>query len=312
MGRYAMLALLLLALLMPNVAAAGDPPPTTHFRFEPDDGSRGIATHLASIAEEKRRFVLATLGVADERVIEVRVASSEEAMERMVGTDRPVREWIAGLAISEHARIVMSARGNEVFRASDTFVHELAHLYLDSAAGGGRLPRWFHEGVAMLVASEELGERLKTLLGAAATGSFLEPGELTDGFPMDPPAVHLAYAESMMFVRFLHKRHGGEGIRSVLRQVRSGLPFDLAFDDVYGASPEALWARFERTIDPAASLIVFLTSAGLVWMLILVLFLYVYWRKRRRVGARREAWELEEELARVRQSQAGPDPYEVN
>ena len=137
----------------PAARAQEEGPRTAHFRFEPDAGSQGIAAHLAEIAEDKRHFVQSLLGVTDERVIEVRVASSEEAMERMVGTESPVRDWIAGLAMSDRNLIVMSARGNEVFKASDTFVHELAHIYLDSAVAGHHVPRWFHEGLAMLVAT---------------------------------------------------------------------------------------------------------------------------------------------------------------
>ena len=71
----------LLVLLSPGRAAqaADDGDRTTHFNFQPDAGSQGIAAHLAEIAEDKRHFVQNMLGVTDERVIEVRIASSEEA-----------------------------------------------------------------------------------------------------------------------------------------------------------------------------------------------------------------------------------------
>ena len=283
---------LLVALALPAIAG----PSTQHFRFVPDDGALGLASHLESVAEDKRRGVLSVLGVADERVIEVRIASSEDEMERMLGTDRPVREWIAGLAISERDLIVMSARGNEVFHATDTFVHELAHVYLDAAAAGHRLPRWFHEGVAMLVASEEVGDRLRTVMGAAATGSFIPLSELVDGFPADVPRVHLAYGEAMLMVRQLQRMRGPAGVRTLLGEVRTGMPFDLAFQHVYGATPESVWGRVERMIDPTASLVVFLTSASLTWVAILVLFLVAYARKRRNATLRRDAWGIQDAI----------------
>lgn len=284
--------------------AAQAGPATPHFRFVPDDGSAGLAERLASIAEDKRRYVLGYLGVADERTIEVRVASSDDGIARMAGTERPVKEWVAGLAMSDRGLIVMSARGNEVFHATDVFVHELAHIYLDSAAGQRRLPRWFHEGFAMLVASEDVASRLKSLMDAAATGSFMAPAELADGFPSDGPAVHLAYAQSMMFLRFLDRREGVSGLREVVRQVRIGMPFDLAFEGVYGGTVEDLWSAWERTVNPWSSWVVLLTSAALLWMLISGLFLWAYTRKRGRAALKRKAWEIQEELERARAAEA--------
>ncbi len=281
---------------------------TPHFRFLPDAGSVGLAEHLASIGETKRSYVLGLLGVADDRVIEVRIASDEAAMSRMVGSDRPVEDWIAGLAHPREGWIVLSARGNEVFNATDTFVHELAHVYLESVLLGHPCPRWFHEGFAMMVAGEEVGQRMKAFLGAAATGSFLPLEELEDSFPGEPPAVHLAYAQSQLFVRYLQRRGDGAGIRSLVQALRSGLPFELAFERTFQGPPDELWRDFLRTVDPWSSWLVFLTSAAVLWVLILLLFLWAYVRKRRRAAARKAMWAMKEELERL---SAVPGPEEV-
>ena len=296
-GRFALLAFLLATLAsVPGLTEVR----TSHFRFVPDSGSTGLADHLATMAEAKRSYVLGLLGVNDERVLEVRIASSEEDMERMVGTDRPVREWIAGLAYPQEALIVLSARGNEVFNASDTFVHELAHVYLESAVEGRYLPRWFQEGFAMLVAGEDVGERLKTFLGAAATGSFLPLDTLARAFPAEVPTVHLAYAQSQLFVRYLQRTGGGIGVKRLVESLRTGVPFDLAFERTFDGSPDDLWHRFARTVDPFASWLVFATSAALLWMLITALFLWAYARKRRKAAARKAMWAMREELERLR------------
>lgn len=297
-----------LAFLMVSLPAApgASEVRTAHFRFVPDAGSSGLADHLASIAEAKRQYVLGLLGTSDDRVLEVRIASSEADMQRMVGTDGPVRDWIAGLAFPEDGLIVMSARGNEVFNASDTFVHELAHVYLDSALAGRPAPRWFQEGFAMLVAGEEVGERLKTFMGAAATGSFLPLDTLTDRFPVEVPTVHLAYAQSQLFVRFLQRTGGGVGVKRLVESLRTGLPFELAVERTFDASTADLWAQFARTVSPFASWIVFATSAALLWMLIVGLFLWAYARKRRKALARKALWAMREELERL-QAVNGPD-----
>jgi hypothetical protein len=286
----------LLVLATPALASPPDEVATEHFRFEPDAGAVGLADHLAGIAEAKRSYVLGLLGSADDRVIEVRIASDEPSMERMLGTRGPVREWISGLAFPDQGLVVLSARGNEVFGASDTFVHEIAHLYLASSLQGRPVPRWFQEGFAMLVAGEELGERLKTFLGAAATGSFLTLEELSDSFPGEVPKVHLAYAQSQLFVRWLQRSTGGAGVKNLVQALQVGMPFDLAFDRTFGGSPGTLWKRFERTVDPLSSWLVFATSAAVLWMLVMILFLWAYVRKRRRAAARKAMWMLQEQL----------------
>jgi len=246
-------------------------------------------------------------------VIEVRIASNEESMMQMVGTRRPVRDWVAGLALSSRDLVVLSARGNEVFKVADTFVHELAHIYLRTALDGRSVPRWFNEGFAMLVASEQVGERLKTAMGAAATGSYIPLERLVDSFPVDPPTVHLAYAQSMLFVRYLHHHGGRDAIPSLLTEVRAGMPFDLAFNRVFDGSVSAWWDRFEDTLDPASALLWILSSTAVLWVLVTLLFLYAYLVKRRRVALKRQAWAIQEEIDRVREQarKRGIDPYEV-
>ncbi len=295
-AKLTFLVLLTLVLVAPALALPAEQASTTHFRFLPDSGAVGLADHLAAMAEAKRSYVLGLLGTIDERVIEVRIASDEASMEQMVGTDRPVREWIAGLAFPEQGLVVLSARGNEVFSASDTFVHELAHVYLDSSLEGRPVPRWFQEGFAMLVAGEEVGGRLNSFLGAAATGSFIPLGELVDSFPGDVPRVHLAYSQSQLFVRYLQRVTGGTGVKALVRALQDDMPFELAFDHTFAGSPDTTWRKFERTIDPYASWLVFATSAAVLWMLVLLLFLWAYVRKRRKAAARKAMWVMQEQL----------------
>lgn len=272
---------------------------TSHFIFRPDVGSEGVAELLARDAEGRRKYVLGVLGIDDSRVIEVGIASDDEAMQAMVGSSRPIREWVAGLAMAERNLIVMSARGNEVFRVRDTFVHELAHIYLDAAVPHQKLPRWFHEGFAMLVAEERVADRLQSVMGAAATESFLPLADLTDHFPAAGPQVHLAYAQSMLFVRHLQRDTEGRGIANLLVELRAGMPFELAFPRVFGATPDEAFAHFRASLSRYDGLVVFLTSAAVLWVAIMLLFLWVYRRKRARSRRKRELWALQEELARL-------------
>lgn len=282
-----------------NPAAVAREVRTPHFVFRPDAGSEGVAELLARDAEGRRKYVLGVLGIDDSRVIEVGIASDDESMQAMVGSSRPIREWVAGLAMADRNLIVMSARGNEVFRVRDTFVHELAHIYLDAAVPNQNLPRWFHEGFAMLVAEERVADRLQSVMGAAATESFIPLADLVDHFPAVGPQVHLAYAQSMLFVRHLQRSTGGRGIANLLVELRAGMPFELAFPRVFGATPDEAFAHFRASMSRYDGLVVFLTSAAVLWVAIMLLFLWVYRRKRARARQKRELWALQEELARL-------------
>jgi hypothetical protein len=299
-----------MALLIPlrAVAAPLEEVRTPHFVFLPDSGSAGLARSLSERAEDARQALLHRLGVADDRVIEVRIASDEDQMSLAVGTDRPVGEWIAGMAWPREGRMVISARGNEVFSARDTFLHELAHLYLETAVGGRRVPRWFHEGFAMQMAGEPLAMRLKAFLEAGATGSYLPLEDLDDGFPDRPPAVHLAYAQSRMFVQWLDRRSGGRGIARLVEAMRSGMDFPLAFDLTWGASPSSLFDVFRKTASPLASWLYVLTGSAVLWFLIAGLFLWAYLRKRRRAQQKRRLWELQEEFRGLASSGDSGEP----
>lgn len=298
------IALILAVLLIASSAfveraACGEVIETEHFRFVADEGARGWARRLAEVAEQKREYVGNALNFgADPGFVEVRIASDDQAMNRMVGTDGPVREWIAGLAWPQRSLIVLSARGNEVFSVVETFEHELAHLYLGIALKGRQVPRWFHEGVAMLVASERVGERLKSALGAAATGAWIPIEELWDDFPAEQPAVQLAYAQAMIFVGYLHRASRGRGIGSVVQMVADGMPFEKAFALSFGGPVEEMWERAKGEISRTWSWVWVATSGGVLWFAITGLFLLAYVRKRKRARLKQKMWEIEAALVR--------------
>jgi len=275
---------------------------TPHFVFVHNGKGANLAKKLAEIAEGRRRYIrhLVGLGPDGDEKIEVRIAINDDEMQAMTGSGGRVDHWVAGITFIGQDLIVMSARGNEFFKASDTFVHELAHYYLDEMTGDRPVPRWFHEGFAMLASDELIGDRMHSLLAAAATGSIFELSELDTSFPSKEPAVHLAYAQSMFFVRFLQNVSGNAGVPALIDDMRVGMPFEAAFQSTWGGTPEELFVRFRDTFSPVDSVIAFLTSATLIWALVVGVFVFVYLRKKKMAARKIEMWELEDELQRER------------
>ena len=298
------LALILWAPVYPALGAQSEPvrEETPHFLFVHNGRAAGLAMRLAGIAEARRHYIryMVGLGDAGNEKVEVRIAVNDQEMREMTGSASRIEKWVAGLTFRGQDLIVMSARGNEYFKASDTFVHELAHLYLDKAVGDRFVPRWFHEGFAMLASTDDMGARMHSILAATAVGSLIPIHELEFRFPSKQPAVHLAYAQSMFFIRYLQRVSGSIGVRELIDDLRAGMPFEAAFMSTWHASPDQMFDAFSRSFSRLDSVLAFLTSATLLWGLMVGIFLFVYFRKKAMVRRRVEMWELEEQLQRER------------
>lgn len=89
--------------------------------------------------------------------------------------------------------------------------HELVHLLLDQYAGAAarRLPRWFHEGIAQVLARDSyLGAREEDLVWRAGAGRMLRFSELAGRFPEAQGELQAAYAQSYSFVSWLEREYG--------------------------------------------------------------------------------------------------------
>jgi len=298
--RLARALLIALLLCLAPVGALAGPVhlETPHFVFTHNGKAANLAGKLAEIAEGRRRYIRHLVGLpptGNER-IEVKIAVNDDEMQGMTGAGGRVDDWVSGITFAGDNLIVMSARGNEFFKASDTFVHELAHYYLDEAVGNHDVPRWFHEGFAMLASSELMGDRMESLLAAVATNSMIPISDLADSFPSRPPAVHLAYAQSMFFVRYLQRVSNDSGVHEVIGKMQAGMPFDAAFLSVWGRPPEALFSDFKRTFSRVDSVLALVTSATILWVVVVGIFVFVYLRKKKMAAEKVRIWELEDEL----------------
>lgn len=267
---------------------------TEHFTFVADERSAKYVETIARIAEGKRQYLLSYLGIEDQRKITVYLVSDPEAMQMVVGRDRVINEWVAGMAFDDENKIIVSLKGDSFFKGTDIFVHEIAHIYLHSALGGRKAPRWFHEGFSMLAASEELGENLKRVLIAASTDNLIPIQTLEDGFPKEAQTVFLAYAQALLFVRFLDRFNGG--IRHIIQRMRGGLSFEDAVKSVTGQSISELWEKFKQSYKKNSSLWLVIHENGIIWIALSIVFLLVFLIKRRRAKLKKKKMEIEEAL----------------
>lgn len=107
------------------------------------------------------------------------------------------------LVWGEMRRLGSSVRG--------VVVHELVHELLDQycAPNGRYIPRWFHEGLAQLLAGDTyLGAREQDLVWRVGSRGLLRFSDLEDHFPQTTNRLRTAYAQSYSYVSWLANRYG--------------------------------------------------------------------------------------------------------
>ncbi len=122
-------------------------------------------------------------------------------------------------------------------------VHEFAHELLDQACGrnGRRIPRWFHEGLAQILAGDTyLGASEEMIVWRAAMGRLLPFYELEDRFPTERSALAAAYAQSYSFVSWIAREYGVDAVIDMARAVNEDTSLDLAMVHATGKPTAAL------------------------------------------------------------------------
>ncbi len=238
------------------------------------------------------------LGVGAPGAITVLLLSPNRE-EAFFGEQADVPTWLQGLAIPERSLVVVRLRrtGNYPYKDIGSVAeHELVHLlvFAGAAPHAHRLPRWFHEGTAMLLAREwRFGDRWN--LFSAAMGARLLPMSAIDrSFPRDTHGAHAAYAEAFSFVRYLVREHGHPLLSGLLKGVREGATLEAAYQSLTGTTLAAAERRWRRNVHIIYRWIAVGSSSLVLWGGMSVLLVVGYIRKRRLTRATLKRWEEEE------------------
>ena len=170
----------------------------------------------------------------------------------------------------------------------------MAHVALHRATGGQPLPRWFHEGVALVAAHGwELADRGRLLLGGIG-GSPTTTAAVDAAFAGEPQEVDVAYALAGAMVQELLRSEGRDVVAAITAGVAAGRPFDDAFAAATGAPlgdfEQAFWRRFRLLY----RWVPFLTSGATLWLAITLLAVVAGARRRARDAAIRQRWDDED------------------
>jgi hypothetical protein len=216
---------------------------------------------------------------------------------------------ISGFAVPEEDLVVLLPRRVPAYpygSLDELLVHEVTHVLLARAAGGRPLPRWFHEGVALVAAHGwNLADRGRLLLGGIG-GAPTSAAALDSAFGGERHEVDTAYVLAGAMVQELLRSRGRGTVAAITAGVAAGRPFEEAFESAAGTTlPEfetAFWRRFRLLY----RWVPFLTSGATLWLAITLLAVVAAGRRRARDAAIRRRWDDEDEAASRAAAAAGP------
>lgn len=280
--------LLIAALIMTAV-----PAPALEIELRVGPGQEQAARRIREIPAARVERMADVFGqTSDDRIIVV-IADDESSLAR------DVPEWVAGYAQPSAGVVVILPSRAQSYPYSDipeTYLHELAHVFIGRAAGDGDVPRWFHESIALTLSTQwTLEDRGRTTLAMIRRWDAT-PDDMNRWFRGDPGDVRRAYAIAEAFGRDFIDRYGILGIRRILGRVDDGVPFERAFQEYTGRTPEGAWYVFWESQTFISRTVPLITSGTVVWLLISLLALLAFRRRRARDARIREMWALEEQL----------------
>ncbi len=297
--------MLVVALLLALPLGASEMP-VMHIEAPPS--LEGVARRIAAIPPEHFLPSIRMTGATDLSTPIRLVVAPEDS-----DVARNTPPWIAGFADGLASAIVVFPARSAHYPDDDleeVVIHEVTHILVWRAAGSRPVPRWFNEGLAVTAGRSWTLRDRGFLMAAGITRDPVSLDEIEHAFYQGEGPASRAYALSSAFVRDLLQRYGPRFPALLFDRMSAGDEFETAFRKATGDSLDHAQTLFWRHQSLWNRWLPFATSSLALWIVITLLALWAFRRRRVRDAAIRQQWDDEEELRILLAKRPPPPPDE--
>lgn len=259
-------------------------------RYNPSD--EAVAQDSATILHEALSEFPPELAPGDDP-IQVIIASTYDEFRVRAGAYG--KAHVAGIAQGDRGVIVIKAPHLLPPESEYAAVlrHELAHVLMARNTNSAYVPRWFDEGVAMIVSRELRWSTWMSLARMYLGGDVIPYRMLEFSFaPMgDEVRFGEAYAQALSMTRYLKEEVGDEAFWRIVHALKHQ-DFDDALKAETGLTPRAFYEGWKSTLWKVATVATLVSGFG-AFQLMAILVIVAYWLKHKRGQEIVREWEEE-------------------
>lgn len=173
----------------------------------------------------------------------------------------------------------------------ELLAHEYAHLALEHRTGVYSTPRWFQEGLAMLVSTEWSWSDNLAMGKAAVFRQLIPLADIDSVNRFTGGKAHVAYAESYLAVEYFFRAYGIDAVNIFLDTVASGGSIDSALMASTGSNYADFEKEFRATLVSRFNVASIFMDTIFFWIILAVVVLIGFFLQRRRRKRYHKQWD---------------------
>jgi hypothetical protein len=224
-------------------------------------------------------------------------------------------DWGAAAALPERRLIALKSpdKFNLGKPLPELLAHEYAHLVVGHRTGFYFAPRWFDEGLAMLVSTEWSWSDNLAMSKTAVFGDFIPLRNIEKVNRFNQSQAQVAYAQSYLAVKYLFDEYGVDAVNLFLDEIAANSSLDKALTAATGSNYREFEEEYLQYLRLHYNLATLFTDTMYFWLalaVIVVIGAFLQFRKRQKYYRR---WEMEEQLQSTDFDYGDPDrPEEID
>ena len=276
------------------MAQAGEVRPVerAHFVFHFD--TPGYIDLADSVLENTRTRLIGLLRDSLPYKPDIYLVNDPHRFNELVGGYFP--DW--GAAAAAPPRKLIAIKSPDHFNLhkslAELLAHEYSHLALARRTGLFTPPRWFDEGLAMMISTEWRWSDNLAMNQASVFGQFPTLAAIDRVNVFNRGRAHVAYATSYLAVNYLLDAYGIEAVNMFLDAVASGKTIDEALMIATGSNYKDFDDEFRQAVLPRFNLVSLFMDTVVFWAglaVIVIIGAVLKFRKRRQYNKKWDEYE---------------------